>query len=194
MGLNNLAVTKFYAVMTSALALKPEKFEYYQKLVLRAQTEIAAVQYDLGNWGEAAESFSRLLALDIAPDIRAPLQRKLIRCLVSQSRNEEAIVQSLEFLSRYPESPDRPEVRFLCATALRREGLLPAVIYGHGSEPLSVHVDQHTTIGALKQGLHVLNLSIEGKGTETCLVKDLQFGFMGDDVIRARKSVAKNQL
>jgi large subunit ribosomal protein L25 len=66
---------------------------------------------------------------------------------------------------------------------LRAAGRLPAVIYGHGSEPLSVHVDQHTTIGALKQGLHVLNLSIEGKGTETCLVKDLQFGFMGDDVI-----------
>lgn len=66
---------------------------------------------------------------------------------------------------------------------LRAAGRLPAVIYGHGSEPLSVHVDEKITVGALKKGLHVINLEIEGKGTETCLVKDLQFGFMGDDVI-----------
>jgi len=66
---------------------------------------------------------------------------------------------------------------------LRAAGRLPAVIYGHGSEPLAVHVDEKITINALKKGLHVINLDIEGKGAETCLVKDLQFGFMGDDVI-----------
>jgi large subunit ribosomal protein L25 len=66
---------------------------------------------------------------------------------------------------------------------LRAAGRLPAVIYGHGSEPLAIHLDEHTTLGALKKGLHVLNLEIEGKGTETCLVKDLQFGFLGDNVI-----------
>jgi large subunit ribosomal protein L25 len=66
---------------------------------------------------------------------------------------------------------------------LRAAGRLPAVIYGHGSDPLSVHVDEKVTVTALKKGLHVINLEIEGKGTETCLVKDLQFGFMGDDVI-----------
>ena len=66
---------------------------------------------------------------------------------------------------------------------LRAAGRLPAVIYGSGSEPLSIHVDEKITIGALKRGLHVINLEIEGKGAETCLVKDLQFGFMGDDVI-----------
>ncbi|MFM7260503.1 MAG: 50S ribosomal protein L25, partial [bacterium] len=65
---------------------------------------------------------------------------------------------------------------------LRAAGRLPAVIYGHGSEPLSVHVDEKITVGALKRGLHVMNLTIAGK-TETCLVKDLQFGFLGDDVI-----------
>jgi large subunit ribosomal protein L25 len=65
---------------------------------------------------------------------------------------------------------------------LRAAGRLPAVIYGHGSEPLSVHVDEKITVGALRRGLHVMNLTIAGK-TETCLVKDLQFGFLGDDVI-----------
>jgi large subunit ribosomal protein L25 len=65
---------------------------------------------------------------------------------------------------------------------LRAAGRLPAVIYGHGSEPLSVHVDEKITVGALRRGLHVMNLTI-GDKTETCLVKDLQFGFLGDDVI-----------
>jgi large subunit ribosomal protein L25 len=66
---------------------------------------------------------------------------------------------------------------------LRAAGRLPAVIYGSGSDPLSIHLDEKLTLGALKKGLHVINLEIEGKGTETCLVKDLQFGFLGDDVI-----------
>ena len=39
------------------------------------------------------------------------------------------------------------------------------------------------TISHIRHGAHVMNLEIEGVGTETCLVKDLQFGFMGDDVI-----------
>lgn len=65
---------------------------------------------------------------------------------------------------------------------LRAAGRLPAVIYGHGSEPLSVHVDEKIAVGALKRGLHVMNLTIGGT-TETCLVKDLQFGYLGDDVI-----------
>jgi len=65
---------------------------------------------------------------------------------------------------------------------LRAAGRLPAVIYGHGSEPLSVHVDEKITLSALKRGLHVMNLTIGGK-SETCLVKDLQFGYLGDNVI-----------
>ena len=69
------------------------------------------------------------------------------------------------------------------AKRLRAAGRLPAVIYGHGSEPLAVHVDSHSTMGALNRGLHVLNVEVEGKGAETCLVRDLQFGFLGDDVV-----------
>ena len=66
---------------------------------------------------------------------------------------------------------------------LRAAGRLPAVLYGHGSEPLAVHVDHKITLHALKKGQHVISLEIAGKGAETCLVKDLQFGFLGDDVI-----------
>lgn len=69
------------------------------------------------------------------------------------------------------------------AQRLRKSGRLPGVVYGHGSEPVSISVDQKETLAHLHHGNHVFNLAIDGAATETCLVKDLQFGYLGDDVI-----------
>ena len=66
---------------------------------------------------------------------------------------------------------------------LRKSGRLPAVVYGHGSDPLSISVDQKETLRHLSEGNHVFNVVIDGGSEETCLVKDLQFGYLGDDVI-----------
>ena len=68
------------------------------------------------------------------------------------------------------------------AKRLRASGQLPAVIYGHGAAPQSVSVDEKAILAALHHGAHVFNVTIEGS-TETCLVKDLQFGWLGDNVI-----------
>lgn len=65
----------------------------------------------------------------------------------------------------------------------RAAGLLPAVIYGHGAEPLAVTINEKAMLTALKHGSHVVNIKIEGGATDTCLVKDLQFGYLGDNVI-----------
>jgi large subunit ribosomal protein L25 len=69
------------------------------------------------------------------------------------------------------------------AKRLRTAGKLPAVLYGHGSAPVSLTLDEKETVTSLKAGAHVVKLAIEGGSTETCLVKDLQFGWMGDNVI-----------
>lgn len=69
------------------------------------------------------------------------------------------------------------------AKRLRTSGKLPAVLYGHGSAPVSLTLDEKETVTSLKAGAHVVKLAIEGGSTETCLVKDLQFGWMGDNVI-----------
>ncbi|MHC4414630.1 MAG: 50S ribosomal protein L25 [Planctomycetota bacterium] len=69
------------------------------------------------------------------------------------------------------------------AQRLRREGRLPAVIYGHQRAPLPVSVDEKTVLTHLRHGTHVLKVDVEGARTETCLVKDLQFGYLGDNVI-----------
>lgn len=69
------------------------------------------------------------------------------------------------------------------AQRLRKQGQLPAVVYGHKADPVSISVDAKTALSILHHGAHVINLDIDGADTETCLVKSLQFGYLGDDVI-----------
>jgi tetratricopeptide (TPR) repeat protein len=120
MGLPSLAIAKFYSVMTSALVLKTERLEYYKQLVQLAQNEIALTQYELGNYEEAAGSFDRLLKSDSPPVNRGTLQYEYIHCLATLGRSGEAIIQAQDFLDRFPAAPERPEVRFLCATSLKQ--------------------------------------------------------------------------
>jgi tetratricopeptide (TPR) repeat protein len=122
MGLHSRAIAKFYGVMTSSLVLKPGRFEYYQQLVLRAQNEIADVQFDLGNYAEAAESLNRLLRLESPPADRSRTQHRYIQCLIALGRGADALAQAQDFLGRYSDAPERAEVHFLCATALKQAG------------------------------------------------------------------------
>lgn len=78
------------------------------------------------------------------------------------------------------EPRDRVGTRY--SKRLRQAGRLPAVIYGHGTQPTSVSVDAKSIIAAVKHGTHVIELRVGGS-SETCLVKELQYGWMGDDVI-----------
>ena len=66
---------------------------------------------------------------------------------------------------------------------LRQEGRLPAVIYGHKSNPVAISVDETETISHITHVAHVMDIDVEGGSTETCLVKDLQFGYLGDNVV-----------
>lgn len=75
---------------------------------------------------------------------------------------------------------DRKGSRY--AQRLRAEGRIPAVIYGGGSEPISICLDNKETLKGLTSGSRVFEISLDGK-SETCMVKDLQFGWLGDDLI-----------
>ena len=65
---------------------------------------------------------------------------------------------------------------------LRAQGLLPVVIYGHGEKPVSAAVNAKEMLGHLHHGSHVITVALGG-ASQTCLVKDLQFGYLGDNVI-----------
>jgi tetratricopeptide (TPR) repeat protein len=119
LGLNSLAIAKFYAVMTTALVIKSDRFDYYQQLVLRAQNEIAETQYELGNFAEAAESFSRLLKLDPPPVNRPAVHYLYIECLAGLGRRAEVVAQAEDFLRHNAKAAQRAEVHFLRANALK---------------------------------------------------------------------------
>lgn len=69
------------------------------------------------------------------------------------------------------------------AKRLRDTGRLPAVIYGGTGEPMHISIDATEAINHLKDGVHVIDVNIEDGETDTCLVKELQFGFLGDDLV-----------
>ncbi|HJO15569.1 MAG TPA: 50S ribosomal protein L25 [Phycisphaerales bacterium] len=76
---------------------------------------------------------------------------------------------------------DRTGTRY--ARRLRESGRLPAVVYGLGGNTAHVSADEQTLIDTLTSGGHVLDVRIDGGDTETCLVKELQFGHLGDNLV-----------
>ncbi len=81
------------------------------------------------------------------------------------------------------EAVPREKVGTTYARRLRKQGRLPAVIYGHKKDPVAISIDEKEILIHLRHGTHVLAIDVEGAGAQTCLVKDLQFGFLGNDVI-----------
>jgi len=120
MGVSSLAISKFYAVMSSALKLKLDNMDYYKKLVLQAQVEIADTFYLEGRYEEAADFFSRLVKT-AAPQLdQAQVQFKLIRSLSFLTNHTETVAKAGVFLGINTNSSDVPEVRFLLASALKK--------------------------------------------------------------------------
>jgi large subunit ribosomal protein L25 len=64
------------------------------------------------------------------------------------------------------------------AARLRRSGKLPAIVYGHKENPVSVTLDRHDVEMHLTHGAHLVNLELEGK-TQPCLIKDAQYDYLG---------------
>ena len=122
MGLDDLALAKFYGVMTAALSLKNDQLDYYRQLVLQAQLEIAETYYQMGRYADAAEFYSRLLKQP-ADALNRPLaQFRLVRSLAATARNEEAVAAAQDFLAHFPDDPEAPETRYYLAQALKAEG------------------------------------------------------------------------
>ncbi|MEO8426407.1 MAG: tetratricopeptide repeat protein [Verrucomicrobiota bacterium] len=120
LGLYDLAVSKFYGVMTTSLSVKHDQWDYYKRLVLQAQSEIAETFFLQGNYDEAARKFSDLLALD-APALRKDqIQSKMILCLSSLNRSPDVVAKAQDFLKRFPTSEEVPEVRFHLVNAYRQ--------------------------------------------------------------------------
>ena len=122
MGAPTMALSKFYAVMTTSMRLKLDRLDYYQRLVLQAQTEIADTYYLQGKYGEAAEFLGRLLKLESPQLNKSQIIFKLVRCQSSMNKHTEVISRAEFFLTNYPDTAEVAEVRFLLADSLKKLG------------------------------------------------------------------------
>jgi tetratricopeptide (TPR) repeat protein len=123
MGVNTMAISKFYSVMSTTLKLKVQNLDYYKSLVLQAQTEIADTYYIQGQFNESSEFYTKLLK-ESSPSLnKQQIEFKLIRSLsFLTNQTDETISRSKEFLERFPKYPDMPEVRFILARAYTSAG------------------------------------------------------------------------
>jgi tetratricopeptide (TPR) repeat protein len=122
MGAPAMAEAKFYAVITCALSFKKGHLDYYRRLVLQAQTEIADTAYAEGKHAEAADFYTRLLRQD-APELHRPrIHYRIIQSLAALQRHSQTVSQADAFLTHHPRAAEEPEVRFLLASALKQLG------------------------------------------------------------------------
>lgn len=67
---------------------------------------------------------------------------------------------------------------------LRRQGAIPAVVYGHKEEPVAVSLDAHDFVEVLHHGQRLMDVQI-GKKKEKIIVKEVQYDHLGKNIIHA---------
>lgn len=76
----------------------------------------------------------------------------------------------------------RDRVGSKSAAKVRKQGRIPAVVYGHKAEPVAISLDAHNFVEGLHHGHRLMDVQI-GRKKETMLVKDLQYDYLGKDII-----------
>lgn len=65
---------------------------------------------------------------------------------------------------------------------VRNAGGLPAVLYGHKQEPVSISLDAHTAIGFISKGEKVFHMDLDGD-KQYVLLKDIGYDYLGTNII-----------
>jgi large subunit ribosomal protein L25 len=68
------------------------------------------------------------------------------------------------------------------ARRLRRQGFVPAVVYGHKEATLSLAVPQEDLYKVIRHGVRIVDLQAGGK-TEKALIRDVQWDHLGHEVL-----------
>lgn len=69
---------------------------------------------------------------------------------------------------------------------LRAAGRMPAVIYGHKQDPISIHLDNKVAVRKIHEGDRLFRVQLDGKGEpELVLLRDLQFDHLGTNIVHA---------
>jgi len=65
---------------------------------------------------------------------------------------------------------------------LRKQGQIPAIVYGHKQQPVAISLDGRSFVEELHRGRRLMNVQI-GEKQETVLVKDVQYDHLGKEII-----------
>jgi len=65
---------------------------------------------------------------------------------------------------------------------IREKGLIPAIIYGHKTEPVNITVSKEDLMRHLRGGKHMVDVELEGTRARA-LLKQIQYDHLGDHVI-----------
>lgn len=68
------------------------------------------------------------------------------------------------------------------AAKLRKLEKVPAVVYGHKEETLSISVQQDTLMSAIRHNARVVDLSVGGK-TEKAQIVEVQWDYLGKEIL-----------
>jgi large subunit ribosomal protein L25 len=82
------------------------------------------------------------------------------------------------------EAKTREHTGSKASARVRKAGRIPAVVYGHGQEPVAISLDSHDFVEGLHHGHRLLDVVIDGKAQKT-LIKDLQYDHLGRDIVHA---------
>lgn len=66
----------------------------------------------------------------------------------------------------------------------RKQGKIPAIVYGHKKEPEAISLDAHNLTEGLHHGHRLMDVQI-GKKIQKVLVKDIQYDYLGRNIIHA---------
>jgi large subunit ribosomal protein L25 len=67
---------------------------------------------------------------------------------------------------------------------VREQGRIPAIVYGHKQEPVAISLDAHNFVEGLHHGHRLIDVQI-GRKKEKMIVKELQYDYLGKDIIHA---------
>lgn len=122
MGLNVMALSRFYSVISTCLNLRSENIKEYQKLVSRAQMEIARTFFFQENYLEAAQFYERIIRGGGKEVNLHEVLYHLVKCYSSLQKWDKSIANARLFLEKNPDHENEPEVRYCLAEALKSLG------------------------------------------------------------------------
>ena len=70
----------------------------------------------------------------------------------------------------------REQTGSTAAAKLRRQGRIPAIVYGHKKQPAAISLDHH--------GLRLFDVQV-GRKKEKVIIKDIQYDYLGKNIIHA---------